>query len=62
LNESWAASKYNKEDWREVQKVYIKSLGLTVGQSWWKLRRLWKKYKLAGREDLGMTLLINLIN
>ena len=56
LNESWQNSKYNTGDWRADQKVRLSSVGLTVGQSWWKLRRLWKKYKMAQggyRDDLA---------
>lgn len=49
LNESWASSRYNTGDWRQDQNVRLAS-GLTVGRSWWKLRRLWRKYKIIGRE------------
>jgi len=50
LNESWALSRYNVGSWQDSQKIFIKSLGLTIGQSWWKIRRLWRKYKMLGRK------------
>jgi hypothetical protein len=48
-NESWANSKYNTGDWRESQQIRLAS-GLTVGQSFHKLKKLWSKYKIAGRD------------
>jgi hypothetical protein len=56
LNESWVASKYSSMgNWREVQQIYIPSLKLRVGPAFHKLKKLWAKYKIQGREGLYRT-------
>ena|SRR5215472_7373215 len=44
------SSKYDLQgDWREVQKIYLPSLGISMGVAWTSLKKLWKSYKIAGR-------------
>ena len=36
-------------DWREARQIYLPSLNMSVGQAWNRLKKLWKSYKIAGR-------------
>ncbi len=49
-NESWATSKYgpNAMNWREAKEVYLPSVKMSVGKTWFRVRKLWQKYKIQG--------------
>jgi hypothetical protein len=63
-NESWAQSKFGPQnmDWRTAQQIYLPSLNLTVGQAWHGLKKLWKSYKISGRNGESRTLTAYEIN
>jgi hypothetical protein len=50
---SWVSSKYPIEsmDWRELQKTQLPEIGLNWGQACSSLKRLWKSYSIAGRNN-----------
>jgi hypothetical protein len=50
-NEFWTSSKYPIEnmDWRQVQQIYIPELGCHWGGACSALKKLWKSYRIAGR-------------
>jgi hypothetical protein len=43
-------------DWREAQQIYLPSLNMSVGQAWNRLKKLWKSYKIAGRNGESRSL------
>ena len=50
-NEFWTSSKYPIEnmDWRQVQQIYIPELDCHWGGACSALKKLWKSYRIAGR-------------
>lgn len=50
-NESWVSSKYPSEGmhWRELQQIFLPGLNMNWGQACSALKKLWKSYKIAGR-------------
>lgn len=50
-NESWVSSKYPIEGmhWRELQQIYLPELKMCWGPACNSLKKLWKSYKIAGR-------------
>ncbi|MGA9153877.1 MAG: hypothetical protein WBZ36_25130 [Candidatus Nitrosopolaris sp.] len=50
-NPGWVSSKYPIESmhWQELQQLYLPTLGLNWGQACSSLKKLWKSYKIAGR-------------
>jgi len=51
FNQSWHSSKYPIEsmDWRDLQRLYLPEINQNWGQACSSLRKLWKSYKIAGR-------------
>jgi hypothetical protein len=47
LNESWASSKYGNIPWREAQLIWLPSVGMSLGKTWSRLKKLWRSYKIA---------------
>ena len=50
-NESWISSKYDIQGlpWQELQQIYLPELGMCWGPACNSLKKLWKSYKIAGR-------------
>ncbi len=50
-NESWISSKYDIQGlpWQELQQIYLPELGMCWGPACYLLKKLWKCYKIAGR-------------
>jgi hypothetical protein len=50
-NESWVSSKYPIEGmhWTELQQLYLPELKMCWGPACNSLKKLWKSYKIAGR-------------
>jgi len=50
-NELWASSKYATHNmtWQEVSGIFISELDMTFGAAINSLKKLWKSYKIAGR-------------
>jgi hypothetical protein len=50
-NGSWVSSKYPIEGmhWRELQQIYLPELKMCWGPACNSLKKLWKSYKIAGR-------------
>jgi len=36
-------------NWQEAQHIYLPSVNTTVGKSWFRLRKLWERYKKNNR-------------
>jgi len=49
-------------DWHEAQQIYIPSLNMCVGPAWNRLKKLWKSYKISGRNGESRTLTAYEIN
>jgi hypothetical protein len=50
-NESWISSKYDIQGlhWQELQQLYLPELNMCWGPACNSLKKLWKSYKIAGR-------------
>lgn len=50
-NESWVSSRYPIEGmhWRDLQRLYLPEINQNWGQACSSLKKLWKSYKIAGR-------------
>ena len=50
-NESWISSKYDIQGmpWQELQQIYLPELRMCWGPACNSLKKLWKSYKIAGR-------------
>jgi hypothetical protein len=50
-NESWISSKYDIQGmpWQELQQIYLPELRMCWGPTCNSLKKLWKSYKIAGR-------------
>ena len=50
-NESWISRKYDIQGlpWQELQQIYLPELGMCWGPACNSLKKLWKSYKIAGR-------------
>jgi hypothetical protein len=47
-NESWAQSKFGNLPWREAREIWLPEVNMTVGVTWNRLRKLWRRYKISG--------------
>jgi hypothetical protein len=47
-NESWAQSKFGNLPWREAREIWLPEVNMTVGFTWNRLRKLWRRYKISG--------------
>jgi hypothetical protein len=47
-NEAWANSPYGQLPWFEARRIFLPELGKNVGQTWFRIRELWRQYKRAG--------------
>lgn len=50
-NESWVSSKYDIQNmsWKEISEIYLPEIDMRFGSACSALKKLWKSYKIAGR-------------